>query len=357
MKRTLRRGAGRGFSLIEVLIAVLVLSLGLLGLGMVFPVVMRQQRQAQDSIQGVTALRSASEYMARRLDLITDPAAKSGTTPPNKLWEASKKLATITKVSVGCDVWTVADSKANSPLGINFSTGDVTVTDGAKTATIAVSDRLFPTPFATSTGPQFVWDFTVRRANADRYQVALFVRRVDPAIPLPAPSGASRPTLSNILTGIGYGGSPSRSPVAVGSTGAQKGMPTFNGGDEQGRPNYAGLRVIKAGGIKASIGPAGGGGVPDIATRKWLKLQPEASDANLIRLARQPGQKLIDNRGNVHTVLRLADDDANAVILEQPLPLDVYTDIRKNEKERPVNFVFTPQVPAAAGVLNFNVNQ
>ncbi len=56
------------FSLIEVLIAVVVLAIGLLGLGMVFPVVVRQQRGAQDSILGFSAAESAAAQLLQRGD-------------------------------------------------------------------------------------------------------------------------------------------------------------------------------------------------------------------------------------------------------------------------------------------------
>lgn len=47
--------ARRGFSLIEILVSILILALGLLGLGAVFPVVIREQRQATDNVLGTIA--------------------------------------------------------------------------------------------------------------------------------------------------------------------------------------------------------------------------------------------------------------------------------------------------------------
>ena len=44
------RGRHHGFSLIEILIAIIILALGLLGIGSVFPVVIREQKQSQDRI-------------------------------------------------------------------------------------------------------------------------------------------------------------------------------------------------------------------------------------------------------------------------------------------------------------------
>src|SRR5688572_3958289 len=55
--------APRAFTLIEVLIAVLVLALGLLGLGAVFPVAVRAQRISSDDVLGTAAVNSARAYL------------------------------------------------------------------------------------------------------------------------------------------------------------------------------------------------------------------------------------------------------------------------------------------------------
>jgi len=342
---------GRGFSLIEVLIAVVVLSLGLLGLGMVFPVVVRQQRQAQDSIQGISAMRSAVEYLRSRSDLLTNPTSPPSTNT-NKLWGVAVAFAGKS-VTAGFDLWPVPDQSPTSNFSLMTNDGTMRVAiSSSEAATLRVGERLYPSPFDTPSGPQMVWDFSVRKAGTDRYQIALFVRRIDSGIQLPPASGSKRFTISNVLTGIGVNSAQRRSPVAVFSQGARKGMPSGTGADERGTPFYATLRTILPTGVRSFAGP----GIPDTETRRWLKVS--AADASLLSLARQVGQKLIDNRGVVHTVQRVpeGDDYKEWVVLDQPMSPDLFTDISKPDNKRPVNFVFTPQVPAAAGVYTFNVD-
>ena len=50
--------SGKAFTLVEVLLGIIILAVGLLGLASVFPLVVRQQREAQDTVVGVSAARA-----------------------------------------------------------------------------------------------------------------------------------------------------------------------------------------------------------------------------------------------------------------------------------------------------------
>ena len=64
-------GRVRAFTLLEVLIGVLVLALALLALAAVFPVVVRTQRIARDTVVG-TGVLNAAETMLRNHELVRD---------------------------------------------------------------------------------------------------------------------------------------------------------------------------------------------------------------------------------------------------------------------------------------------
>jgi prepilin-type N-terminal cleavage/methylation domain-containing protein len=81
------------FTLIEVLIGVMVLALGLLGLGAVIPVVVRQQRQSMEAQLGLEAAKAARAYLTARPDLDPSTPMKTVGNPP------------VLAPSTGWDVW------------------------------------------------------------------------------------------------------------------------------------------------------------------------------------------------------------------------------------------------------------
>jgi len=315
------------FSLIEILIAVTVLSLGLLGLGMVFPVVVRQQRQAQDSIQGLSAARSAAEYLKARKSVV-DALLQVGTN-----WYPSDGHTTTGTLSLYDGRWLVNSSAVGSTTFVtDRTTGIVTVGPTGSPQYIGISDRLAPAPFTGTSGPQFVWDVALRASGPNQVQAAVFTRRIDAGIRIPSGGGAGVQayTLSHVLTGeANVPEGVRRVPVAV----DKNGRPTLSGLDQQGNRNYSLLRTIA---------PANAESGDPLSL-----LRLSATDAVMLALARQPGQKLVDNDGVVHSVVRAADGTTNGVLLERAL-----TELqRKSITNGQVQFLLAPQVPAAVTVV------
>lgn len=356
-----RRAAGpsliaAGFSLVEVLLAVLVLGLGLLGLAAVFPVVISQQRQAGETI---AATGVAANVEALLLDGSGAPGLRSilrdpqfgrfrnqlPTTDTDAAWG---ELATGLWVPVftwgghdqvdgrlfgGGAISDVYREQGAYVFGVGLyqprptqrgANGTpvwpplVPATDPAHpgVTNLPMDARLYPTPF-TGSEPLFVWDVVPRRTTRNTLELAVFVRRIETGIRVP--DGA---TLSEIVTtrrNSPQFGTERR--LAVGVNRATL-TPTGRGADlgAAGDDDYA-TPLVAAAELRVptnaaernrfaydmvvlsspfdDAGMQGPDGVDSAAySNRAGRRRPAWLDA-----ASRPGQTLIDNLGVVRTVL------------------------------------------------------
>lgn len=297
-----QRDARRGFSLVEILIAILVLAFGLLGLAAIFPVVVTQQRDAADEMLGPAAVSAIEAQLFGGSDLVdwSKPAARLASGPG---FDAAG--------DANWDIEEVARTLADGQLRLRGPGSDRQI--------LPAGSRLFPPAFG-SAPTQFVWDVAVRRPDPDGpLEVGLFVRRLDAAIRVP-----ENKRLANVLTGAGMEGDlPTALPVAVDTA---SGRPTSNGvGD------YAGLIA------EPNIRPqqAGSGRPYDrFDVSRFTSLQRAL-------LARR-GQQILDSHGVVRTVVDV-DDDGRAIV-EPAWPNAV-----------PVQILYAPQQPVAVRVVRVEV--
>ena len=307
----------RGFSLIEILIAILVLAFGLLGLGALFPVVVSQQRDAADRTQGPAAASSIKASLFGGTSVV-DWETLAGKLKPsaNAPEEQVRRWAFATNDQSG-----LSHNRVRA-----FADGTLTLLiAGNPPETIPALARLYPSPFS-SVSPQFVWDVAVRRTDADRpMEVALFVRRLDTGIR--APRGKS---ISNALTGLGMrpGGNspiaPTALPIAVHP---ESGRPTGNGvGD------YARLRE---------------GRLPPRQPRArgaYDRCEIELDDTLRPYLARR-GQVLLDDEGIVRTVVNV--DDEGLLVVEPP-----FTAAEPQGPAPGLRWaVYSPQIPVSVEIV------
>lgn len=360
--------SSRGFSLVEVLIAVLVLAIGLLGLGAVFPAIIAEQRSALEAIEGENAASAAATLLQGEefidfsyIEESFNKAADNGDDRYTHEW-------VVPSYEPGGFAW-----GATQQPNWNFLTGawsyDInamssTVTSNPEVALLSVSSRLFPQPYSGKE-PRFVWDVALRREpSGDRLQAAIFVRRIDARIRVPRDH-----SLSDVLTGgNGISFDDTRLPVGIfndGGSSPRNGTPVA----DEGPTDAVVYAVIQS--LQVEVHPE---------RLDWL-IFPNGRDPGVdtsAGFASKAGQKLVDNTGVVRTVVgtpMLSDNgfdsslpaNARVVIVDPPFTVqnaggDNTDQARPGSRANDMDFdderaswvrqvIFTPRTPVAVRVV------
>ncbi|MBL4591842.1 MAG: prepilin-type N-terminal cleavage/methylation domain-containing protein [Phycisphaerales bacterium] len=330
----------RAFSLIEVLIAILVLALGLLGLGAIFPVVISQQRTAVDATQGEVVASTAMALLSGQSEIIDlnymsgdvlfNGILIGGEVEYSYLWQSGRinapggfNLLIFPEYDLATGSITLGDIPAGN--------GNTATTDLPWIRTIPLNARLYPQAHS-GVEPQFVWDFIARREPThNAVQIGIFVRRVESRIPVPRDF-----SLSDVLTG---NGTPKLIPVASSATGLPTiARPPPSPGVFYASPQYLGVFV------------------DDEKLDRFEFTNPNGFNGTSREFVRKIGQKLLDNTGVVRTVVGLDKNDVNVVIVDPPFRLGNSSDgsIPLTDAQRASwvqQIVFTPKTPAAIRVF------
>lgn len=348
--------ARRAFSLIEILVSILILSLGLLGLGALFPVVIREQRLGTDAINGLIVANSAKAMLTG-----VDWTKQATTPPPNgapsTVWGLLRQ--DTTRGALGSSGspdyheaggWWVPEIDTTSVSATSLQ-GRITTPAYTFRLKVPLEYRLYPAP-GSGQPPQYVWDFALRRdvsSSNERLLMAVFVRRIDPGIRLPPRSDKDYDRLTELsksllnVKALKGTGPEARLPVGEDQNGRQTGDGTDGAGGTQ---YYSNLRRARVSFKSAGIEPLrdrlyyeGVLGVGDIE-QEWEHLG-------------QSNQRIIDNLGNVYSVIG-TDTDARGryLKLEPNIPPSVTTTRPTGALVDPLfSVMYTPQVPVSVQVF------
>lgn len=350
--RTRTHRAAAAFSLIEILVSVLILGLGLLGLGALFPVVLREQRIGTDNILGVVVtnnVKAALPHMDLNPLLQGWNVGDQRDVWSNWRWHTGNGVAELDDEDYELGEWWVARVDNN---------GDATFGDDASSnrqVPVPLRSRLYPFAGAGSSRPQYVWDIAVHRvpdfvpgnsSQFDPLHAVIFVRRVDPRIRF-----NEAPNVTLLRTFVDRSLPANQWRLPVGREAGNSILPTLDGTDGAGGVAYSEPVVATRGvdfdfdtSIPAALGPG-----------RYISRLNVGSPDGIAALMAQPNQRLVDNLGNIYTVEVIENDPPPAAVgrkrvrINPPIP----ESLRTNDANRPriVQFVFTPQVPAGVAVV------
>ncbi len=345
----------RGFTLVEVLLGIMILALGLLGLAAVFPLVVKQQRESQDTVVGLSVAKAA-EAMLRGNRGLNNPADDANATGgwAKVSWvlfnEAHGKSGgridwndVFTQSTFGNlpPVYgTLADQAGKLP-----GTFRVPSDLGAQNdVVLKTSDRLLPAPVNGGV-PQFIWDCVPVPASPVDTSAALpgtptffplrivvFVRRLDPGIRVPAGQTLGQAIANGAVI-----------PVAADNDG---------NATLDGRGKYALFFSPKMNSAYRRFGASGGA---------FTVIDFPTASSQELGAARQVGQQLVDVDGNIYTVVALPDESdqpysgKNPVVISPGIPSEILTSPNSTSSTvlngRTPSMLCTAQIPAAVSTF------
>lgn len=365
-----------GFSLIEVLMAVLILSLGLLGLGAIMPAVVKQQRTGTDQTFGTLAGRSVAALVKGNA-LYNGRNSTANTTNFNlqayNRWEAWARCTSSAGYTYDIPedgTWRVLEVEGDAnglgravigPIGSGISAND--------DAFINLQDRLVPSVSAITNNsggtipePQFVVDMAVRRVtpidNAQRLggalkyevagnftvQVAFITRRIDQRI---RPVGNM--SIMQAVTDNTLAPNQRRWPVSEDSDGNPTGGGEFQG---TGSPRYS---------LPYAVNVTFAPGTPDrliveSAQDSALPGNPTTRTTQVaFQQLSQPGQIIVDNLGNIYTVQGADERIPNSLAVRISPPVSGSVPASSSSDPRRLHQVLVcAQPPAAVNIITVN---
>lgn len=351
-----------GFSLVEVLIAVVVLALGVLGLAAIFPAVIAQQRAASDIVQSRGVVKIAQAVLARSdspgslpwSELEQDAifsvgdgtvndglgAADCGSQSYFGLWEADWNWDSGSRDTVAnmyrntgtipvyggrrCVITRSGNRTFRNLVDIHQPAGSPPPSESL----VHVRERVIPSTYSGAS-PQFVWDVVARRAAGPvaiggPLQAAIFVRRIDPNLRLPSGKSLSDVLLPRTAPSITAPAiRPERFPLAVDS----EGRPVADDGRSNRYYAHPVSMLVRAGTLQT------GNVSSEILFSGGVQIQ--------YNLAGQAGQLLLDNTGQVRRVVRPLLDEAGQIRGAEVDPALTSAEVQTLRQ-----VVYTPQIPS-----------